>query len=282
MARIRWAEVVERAREVVLGYGGDVTLRQTYYKLTMAGVIPHTASSYKHLSSHLARARREDRFPDLIDTMRRVHEPPAWEDATEMIGQVPGWFRLDRTRGQEVALYVAAEKDTLRAQFTGWLDELGIPVIVVRGYGSQSYVQVVRDRTATETREVRLAYFGDFDASGEGIEQDWIARTGCWDTVERVLLTNEQRIAYGLPPTEGKKGDPRWSAFAAKYGFDPARPVQWEVEALERNELHALLMAAVEPYVDREILAEVLADEQRQRAQLQTFVNGWPRPPASR
>ncbi|WP_326847336.1 hypothetical protein [Streptomyces kaniharaensis] len=81
----------------------------------------------------------------------------------------------------------------------------------------------------------------------------------------RVLLTNEQRITYGLPPAEGKAGDRRWPAFAAKYGFDPARPVQWEVEALERDELHALLMAAVEPYVDREALAEVLADEQRDR-----------------
>ncbi|MDH6130087.1 hypothetical protein [Kitasatospora sp. GP82] len=156
MARIRWPEVVERAKQVVLGYGGDVTLHQAYYKLTMAGVIPHTASSYKHLSSHLAKARRENRFPDLIDTMRRIHEPPAWTDATEMIAQVPGWFRLDRTRGQEVALYVAAEKDTLRAQFTGWLDELGIPVIVVRGYGSQSYADVVRDRVAADPREAVL------------------------------------------------------------------------------------------------------------------------------
>ncbi|MER8103914.1 hypothetical protein [Kitasatospora sp. NPDC094016] len=102
-------------------------------------------------------------------------------------------------------------------------------------------------------------------------------RTDCWSSVTRVLLTDEQRIAYRLPPTEGKKNDPRWPAFAAKYGFDPARPVQWEAEALDRDELHALLMAGVDPYVDRGILAEVLADEQRQRAQLQTFVNGWPR-----
>ncbi|MFI9332656.1 hypothetical protein ACIGZJ_34625 [Kitasatospora sp. NPDC052868] len=275
MERTRWPEVVEQARLVVVGYGGDCTLRQVYYKLITQAVIPHTASAYKHLSAHLAKARREGRFPDLIDTLRQVHAPAAWDDAGAMVAQMPGWFRLDRTRGQHVALYVAAEKDTLRAQFTGWLDELGIPVIVVRGYGSQSYVQMVRDRTAQEEREVRLAYFGDFDCSGEGIEEDWIARTGCWDTVERVLLTNEQRIAYGLPPAEGKKGDPRWPRFAAKYGFDPARPVQWEIEALERDDLHRLLMAAVEPYVDRGVLADVLADEARQRDELRAFLARW-------
>ncbi|WP_076971566.1 hypothetical protein [Streptomyces sparsogenes] len=47
-------------------------------------------------------------------------------------------FRLDRTEGQEHALYVAAGKDTLRQQLTGWLADGGVPVLVVRGFGSQS------------------------------------------------------------------------------------------------------------------------------------------------
>ncbi|MFD9688449.1 hypothetical protein ACFWXO_22150 [Kitasatospora sp. NPDC059088] len=280
VTRIRWAEVVQKAAQVALGYGGDVTLRQVYYRLTMAGVIPHTASSYKHLSARVAAARREERFPDLVDTVRRVHVPPAWQDATEMIIQVPSWFRLDRTRGQQTALYVAVEKDTLRAQFTGWLDEFGIPVIVVRGYGSQSYVQVVAERTARDPRPAHLLYVGDFDCSGEDIERDFLARTACWASVERVLLTDEQRLAYGLLPTAGKKDDPRWPAFAAKYDFDPARPVQWEVEALDRNDLHALLMAAIEPYVDHDVLATVLADEHRQRQRLERFVDRWLKSPA--
>ncbi|MEU7723086.1 hypothetical protein [Streptomyces tibetensis] len=55
---------------------------------------------------------------------------------------------------------------------------------------------------------------GDFDCSGEDIERDWMARTGCWSHTERVLLTYEQVRAYELPATEGKRGDPRWPAFA--------------------------------------------------------------------
>ncbi|MEU9197926.1 hypothetical protein [Streptomyces hundungensis] len=35
---------------------------------------------------------------------------------------------------------------TLSAQMTGWLECTGIPVLVVRGFGSQSYVQAVRER----------------------------------------------------------------------------------------------------------------------------------------
>ncbi|WP_331720776.1 hypothetical protein OG762_52090 (plasmid) [Streptomyces sp. NBC_01136] len=44
---------------------------------------------------------------------------------------------------------------------------------------------------------------------------------------------------YELPPAVGKSTDPRWPAFAERHGLDPARPVQWEVEA-HPGELHLL------------------------------------------
>ncbi|MEV8530192.1 hypothetical protein AB0451_40040 [Streptomyces sp. NPDC052000] len=113
---------------------------------------------------------------------------------------------------------------------------------------------------------------GDFDCSGEDIERDWAARTGCWARVERVLLTPGHVHEYGLPPTEGKRDDPRWPAFAGRYGFDLERPVQWEVETLDPAELQRLVLAAVERYVDRPQLARQVADEQRQRQQLAAFL----------
>ncbi|MFB6784529.1 hypothetical protein ACFCX0_46535 [Streptomyces sp. NPDC056352] len=61
---------------------------------------------------------------------------------------------------------MACEKDTSRAQLTGWLEDTGVPVLVVRGFGSQSYVQVVRERTACDPRPAVLVYVGDFDACG--------------------------------------------------------------------------------------------------------------------
>ncbi|MFJ5635334.1 hypothetical protein ACIQF5_22195 [Streptomyces goshikiensis] len=274
--RIRWPLVVERAREIVDGYAPlKVTLRQVMYRLAAEGVLPHTPPMYRRLSSQLAQARREGRFPDLIDTMREVHVPSAWPDADAFVAEMPDWFRLDRTAGQEHALYVAAEKDTLRQQLTGWLEFAGIPVLVVRGFSSQSYADVVRDRVAHEQRGARLLVVGDFDCSGEDIERDWVQRTGCWTSVTRVLLTYEQMRAYGLPATEGKRGDPRWPAFARRYGFDIERPVQWEVEALEPDELRRLVLAAVDPYIDRDVLAQQIAREEQQRRALEGFAGRW-------
>lgn len=116
---------------------------------------------------------------------------------------------------------------------------------------------------------------GDFDCSGEDIERDWVARTGCWSHTERVLLTYEQVRAYELPSTEGKHGDPRWPAFARRHGFDPRHPVQWEVEALEPAELRRLVLAAVDPYIDRDVLARQIAREEEQRRALAAFLDGW-------
>lgn len=274
--RIRWPAVVDRARQIVQGYAPlKVTLRQVMYRLATEGVLPHTPPMYRRLSAQLARARREGRFPDLIDTVREVHVPSAWPDADTFVGEMPDWFRLDRTEGQEHALYVAAEKDTLRQQLTGWLSGAGIPVLVVRGFGSQSYADIVHDRVTADPREAVLLVVGDFDASGEDIERDWVVRSGCWNRVTRVLLTYDQVRAYGLPATEGKRGDPRWPAFARRYGFDIDRPVQWEVEALEPDELQRLVLAAVDPYVDRDVLAEQVAREEQQRRALSDFLGGW-------
>lgn len=86
--RVRWPAVVDRAREVVDGYDVGVTLRQVMYRLVSEGALPHTAPLYRRLSSRLAAARRQGRFPDL-DTVREVHVSPAWPAAAAFVRQMP-------------------------------------------------------------------------------------------------------------------------------------------------------------------------------------------------
>jgi hypothetical protein len=135
--------------------------------------------------------------------------------------------------------------------------------------------------TASELREFELHARGApenhqrFRLLGRGHRAGLGPRTGCWSHTERVLLAYGQVRAYELPATEGKRGDPRWPAFARRHGFDPRRPVQWEVEALEPAELRRLVLAAVAPYVDRDVLARQIAREEEQRRALAAFLDGW-------
>ncbi|MEV6396176.1 hypothetical protein AB0M39_15585 [Streptomyces sp. NPDC051907] len=110
---------------------------------------------------------------------------------------------------------------------------------------------------------------------GKDVKRDWVARTGCWSRTERVLLTYDQVRAYELPAAEGKQGAPRWPAFAERYDFDLRHPVQWEVEALEPAELQRRILAAVAPYVDRDVLARQVAREEAQRRALAASLEGW-------
>ncbi|MFH8350263.1 hypothetical protein [Streptomyces sp. NPDC018045] len=52
--------------------------------------------------------------------------------------------------------------------------------------------------------------------------------------------------------------------------------MQWEVEALDPDELQRLVLAAVAPHVDRTALARQIAREEEQRRALQRFARSWP------
>ncbi|TXS33132.1 hypothetical protein EAO71_03480 [Streptomyces sp. ms191] len=151
---------------------------------------------------------------------------------------------------------------------TGWLEFAGIPVLIVRGFSSQCYTDVVRDRVA------HLAVAGDFGCSGEDIEREWVERTGCWSSVPRVLLTCEQVHAYGLPATGGKRG-PEAAGLRPPLRLRHRAPGAVEVEALEPDELQRLVLAAVDPYIDRNILSQQIAREEQQRRALSGFLDGW-------
>ncbi|MEU3528317.1 hypothetical protein AB0E62_31370 [Streptomyces sp. NPDC038707] len=51
--------------------------------------------------------------------------------------------------------------------------------------------------------------------------------------------------------------------------------MQWEVEALESAELQRLVLAAVAPYIDRDVLVRQIAREEEQRRALAAFLDGW-------
>ena len=68
ISRIDWPEVIGRAREIVESYDTSVTLRQLFYRLVSAQVVPNTQGAYKRLSALTAEARRDGDFPPLIST----------------------------------------------------------------------------------------------------------------------------------------------------------------------------------------------------------------------
>nr|WSX47547.1 hypothetical protein OG409_00240 [Streptomyces sp. NBC_00974]WSX54309.1 hypothetical protein OG409_38670 [Streptomyces sp. NBC_00974] len=118
---------------------------------------------------------------------------------------------------------------------------------MVRGFSSQSYADIVRHRVAHEQRKARLLVVGDFDCSGEDIERDWVERTGCWSSVTRVLFTYEQMRAYG-------SRRPEVAVLRPPLRLRPPPPGPVGGGGAGAGRLQRLVLAAVAPYIDRDVL----------------------------
>jgi hypothetical protein len=256
--------VVDEAAAIVAGYDTPVTLRQLFYRLVAAGMVPNTTHAYQHLSRLTARGRRAGTFPDLADRVRAIHRDDTFVGPDDARRWLADAYRRDRTEGQTKSLYLAVEKAGLVAQLEAWFADFGIPILALGGYASQSYVAEVQRDVSRQGRPAVLLYAGDHDPSGDDIDRDFVARTDCWAEVRRIALTADQVDEYDLPPQMGKATDSRAGGFVARHG----RLVQVELDALAPDTLRDLYAAAIDEWWDRGAHAEAIAAETDDRRQL--------------
>jgi hypothetical protein len=259
--RTDWTPILERAADIVMSYDTSVTLRQLFYRLVSEQTIPNTTTAYKRLSDLTAKARRADEFPDLIDRGRTIHRYEYWPDIDTALEDAKDYFRLDRTEGQDVSIYLGVEKAGMVVQLQSWFGDLGIPVLALGGYSSQTYVDEVVYDTRLHNRGAVLLYGGDFDPSGEDIDRDFLERTACWDKVVRVALTATQVREYALPVNPGKSSDSRAAGFISRHGS----LMQVELDALDPAVLRRLYADAISEFWDTSAYAAVVERERQQR-----------------
>jgi hypothetical protein len=199
-----------------------------------------------------------------MDRGRTIHRYQTFPTPAEARRWLQRIYRRDRTEGQTVSLYLGVEKAGIVAQLQEWFGDLGVPVLALGGYGSQTYVdEVIADVEATR-RPAVLLYAGDHDPSGEDIDRDFTARTDCWDDVRRVALTATQVAQYALPPQPGKDTDSRAAGFIARHG----RLVQVELDALPPNVLRSLYATAIAEFWNDEAYSQSVAREAAERRRL--------------
>ena len=269
--RLNWGEIVDQAAAIVSSYSTGVTLRQLFYRLVAAEALPNTTSAYQTLSAGTAEARREDGFPALIDNTRTITQLDFSDDPAEALQGLVLNYRRDRTEGQEVAIYLGVEKKGIVEQLWSWFGGLGVPIIALGGYSSQTYVDDVASAVEAEDRPAVLVYAGDFDPSGEDIDRDFDARTACFDRVVRVALNVEQIDEYELPPQLGKATDSRAGRFIARHG----ELVQVELDALPPDVLRRLYQDALDGFWDKSKYRAVLDREREERDRLEDFLADW-------
>ena len=276
MARREWTPIVLRAREIALASAYKLTLRGLHYRLVEDPLARdlgyrNVQNDYKALSSKTAEARRDGWFPDLEDLTRSMLLANAFDGVKDGLATLVDLYRRDRTEGQSHCIVIAVEKRAMGGPLEQAFGEpFGIPVIPLAGYVSQTLADDTRDMVAKDGRPAVCLYAGDFDPSGEDIERDWRTRTGCFDTLIRVALTEDIVADRSLPESIGKDADARADAFAAKYG----RLVQVELEALDPADLIEMYRDEFTAYWDDDAYARSQAQEEDERNRLREISDG--------
>jgi hypothetical protein len=263
--RLDWASICSRAAEIVRSYSTGVTLRQLFYRLVAALFLPNNRVAYNTLSHVTAEARRRGRFPSLIDRTREIHRYQSFASPSEARAWLSRIYRRDRTEGQPYSIYLGVEKAGIVEQLEAWFGDLGIPILALGGYTSQTYVAEIVNDVTEQGRPAVLIYAGDFDPSGEDIQRDFLARAACFERVIRVALTAEQVEEYELPEQMGKSSDTRAAGFIARHG----KLVQVELDALPPDILHDLYESAVAEFWDDEAYDAAVEQERDEVATLE-------------
>ena len=256
-----WDAINEKARQILAGYPyASVTLRQLFYRLVAAQILPNSKQAYKGLSRTNAALRREGDFPALLDATRKIRKPLAFESISDAADYISRYYKKDYESDQEYHVILGVEKDALVELLWREFAKYGVGVVSLHGYSSQTLDSDFLDEISDE-RETVFIYGGDLDPSGYDILRNLEDQTDNAMLVERVALTLEQVDEYGLPENYAKAGDSRKAAFVAAMGRD----IQVELDALPPDELMRLYREKFEQYYDLDAYEEALKTEEKER-----------------
>lgn len=234
--------------------GYRMTLRQLYYQLVSADVLPNQQKEYARLSRLLT----EYRLAGLIDwefiedRVRVPRRESEWNDIRDLIEGAVAGYRRNRWERQDNYVEIWVEKDALSGVLWPIASDFHVTLMVNRGYSSATAMHDAANRMRAHEengQKCTILYVGDHDPSGEDMVRDIQGRLEifrCEARIKKIALTMQQIEKYNPPPNPAKMSDPRAGAYVAEHGDS-----SWEVDALRPDVLHKLVKTHIEILLDR-------------------------------
>jgi 5S rRNA maturation endonuclease (ribonuclease M5) len=221
-------------------------LRGLFYILVSKNVIPNTVTAYQQLSSKLAKARYEGKFPWYLirDTTRRtikLEKETQYPDrplTAEELRKILEYYiknyvnvSVNPWEDQKHRVIVVVEKEALGDLVAKFVEEVwphGVYAVrVIRGYDSATDVHLLAETIAEipESQKPVILQLGDFDPSGEDIVRDLRERLRMLSKrtdiiFEKVAVTLDQIIELQLPAKpesieeiQKMRRDPRYKGY---------------------------------------------------------------------
>lgn len=263
--------IIEKAVPIARTYGGNLTIRQLYYRLVADHHLTNSQNHYKRVVNAMIQARWEGdlHFTSFKDHDREMIGQTDWTETSvkraveSAKGSIKFWmnyYSKNRWENQPYYLEVFIEKKALQGVFEQPCRQLNVGLCPCKGYPSLTYVYDAMQRmkeAAQAGKHVVILYFGDHDPSGDDIPrsiEDNLYDMGFSDfDLDRIALTKEQVIAWDLPPAPTKSTDSR----SAKWdGLG-----QVELDAVEPSKLQSICTDAIHKYFDEDLYDFLLDQE---------------------
>ncbi len=262
-------DVIRDALLRIVNAGSGMTVRHLFYRLVSAGVVEKTEAEYDNTVARLAvELRRSGDIPfgKIIDGSRLYTAPMTYNGVSEALHDTAHLYRRSYWREADRDLECWCEKDAIRALIQDVTWQLAVPLMVTRGFSSESIVQSLAEDTKRSGKPRVILSLNDYDPSGSIMLPDILRRArhyapGAYFHSEQVALTREQVTLYRLPTRPTKVAG---NSHAARF----ADTESVELDALEPTTLQVLLRQAIEAHIDQRQLAIMQEAEHSERASL--------------
>lgn len=246
-----------------------LTIRQIFYKVVAMGLIKKTHNQYDYLGDQIRDYRRNGKidWDKIEDRTRTTIEYLAYESSTQFIdtqflvlSHASPNYRGSIWKNQPHYIEVWLESETLVRTVELVTEKYGVPLMVMRGYISDTMISEAIDRRFLDNvkKKCFILHIGDLDPSGIDMTRDLKKRFDIigksiislvhFVDIDRVGLSYPQlqkynKVSYSSP---FKIADPRSKTY-------PYKPNCWELDCLDQTELMEIVEEGIRKHIDDKI-----------------------------
>lgn len=254
----------------VVQHGRPMTVRQTFYRATVYGLIDKTEAEYRRVQRLLAEMRKAGQMPYgwIADNTRAVYQPDTFDGPGAAIKATARFYRKALWADADCRVEVWLEKDALSGVVQPVTEDFDVGLYVTRGFASLSFLHVAAEYIAAHDVPTFIYHLGDHDPSGvmagEKIEATLRELAPSAEIrFKRLAVTRDQIDAWSLPsrPTKPSNHDRGWKGDSV------------ELDAIEPQQLRDLVRKAIEQHLPTEQFRILKIAEESERAMLRQWAD---------
>lgn len=264
---------VERRRHRLLGIiytMKPMTVRQVFYQATVRGIAEKSETGYTKVQTDLVQMRRAGVLPYdwLADNTRWQRKPISYAGIECALEETARFYRKDLWADADAYVEIWLEKDALSGVIYPLTAKYDVPLMVARGHASLSFLHTAADYINKLDVPAFIYHLGDFDPSGvnaaEKIEETLKKLAPDAEIhFERIGVTSVQIESWDLPARPTKATDTRSKSFG---------DISVELDAIEPNQLRALVQEAIEQHLPAKQFEVLKVAEESERELLTKLI----------